>query len=76
MHHHACSQLGLVSTPLATDACADQRRYWAGEPSEYRFISADEIAEAFYSTTEAGRAIKEVGGGGGGKATASWQARE
>ncbi|PSC69400.1 Pleiotropic drug resistance 1 [Micractinium conductrix] len=35
---------------------ADQRRYWAGNPAEWQFVSADEIAHEFYNNTEPGRA--------------------
>lgn len=45
----------------------DQQRFWAGNPGEWQFVSAQEIADEFYMTTEAGRDIMqalEVGGGG------------
>lgn len=38
----------------------DQDRFWAGDPADWRFVSARGIAEAFYTTTEAGKAMMEV----------------
>jgi len=37
--------------------CTDQRQFWAGAPSDYKFVSSTQLAEAFYTTTEAGKAI-------------------
>lgn len=34
---------------------ADQQRFWAGNPAEWKFVSAQEIADDFYQTTDAGR---------------------
>ncbi len=36
---------------------ADQRRYWVRDPATYQFISAEQISNAFYSDTDAGRAV-------------------
>lgn len=39
---------------------ADQQRFWAGNPGEWQFVSAQEIANEFYMTTEAGRDIMQA----------------
>ncbi|KAL4433696.1 hypothetical protein ABPG75_000137 [Micractinium tetrahymenae] len=48
---------GVAEFLQEVSTLADQRRYWARDPSSYQFISAEEISEAFYSGTEAGRAV-------------------
>ncbi|KAL4421996.1 hypothetical protein ABPG77_005426, partial [Micractinium sp. CCAP 211/92] len=35
---------------------ADQRKYWAGEPSAYQFVSSQAFSDACWTHTEAGRA--------------------
>lgn len=36
---------------------ADQKRYWKGDRAAYTFVSPQEIADTFYSTTEPGKDI-------------------
>ena len=64
-----CFQHQLPTSPFPAPPVppADQQRFWAGNPGEWQFVSAQEIANEFYMTTEAGRDIMqalEVGGGG------------
>ena len=39
---------------------SDQDRFWSSHPADWRFISATGIADAFYTTTEPGKAMMKV----------------
>ena len=39
---------------------SDQDRFWSGDPADWRFISATGIADAFYTTTDPGKAMMKV----------------
>ena len=46
--------------PAGPAPLADQQQYWARDPGTFQFVSAQGIADAFYGTTDAGRAIVQV----------------
>ena len=59
------SQRSCLPSPLPPHALqvptlTDQDRFWAGDPTDWRFISARGIAEAFYITTKPGKAMMQV----------------
>lgn len=45
-----------AGVPPCTAPPADQRKYWAGEPSAYQFVSSQAFSDACWTQTEAGRA--------------------
>ena len=48
---HARSHFRAAPACPRLPSTADQRRYWAGNPAEWQFVSADEIAHEFYNNT-------------------------
>ncbi|PRW60703.1 Pleiotropic drug resistance 1 [Chlorella sorokiniana] len=53
---------GIAEFLQEVPTLTDQDRFWAGNPADWRFISSHGIADAYYTTTEPGKAmVKELG---------------